>query len=144
MAEDDKTVSIPRKELRKLIKANPDIAITDELAEAMKGSDLEAAFLDLWQAVGGPPLAREVKFYKDFGREWAFDFLHVETSTAFEVEGIGGQKSRHTTFKGYREDCIKYNEAAWLGYRVIRFPTGFSRDDVAYQVRKLKEIIRGS
>ena len=32
--------------------------------------------------------------------------------------------SRHTTVGGYAKDCEKYNAAALLGWRVLRYTTG--------------------
>jgi hypothetical protein len=42
---------------------------------------------------------------------------------AIEYEGIKGSKARHTTLTGYTNDCDKYNQAALLGWRVLRFTT---------------------
>lgn len=54
-------------------------------------------------------------------RKWRFDFANPEEMIAVEVEGLSRGKSRHTTFAGYRGDCEKYNEAAILGWKVLRF-----------------------
>ena len=43
---------------------------------------------------------------------------------AAEVEGGVYSDGRHTRGKGFTEDCVKYNEAALLGWCVLRFPTG--------------------
>lgn len=66
---------------------------------------------------------REWKFHPE--RKWRFDFaLPVPaTSLAVEVEGGAYTKSRHTTGKGFTDDCVKYSEAAALGWRVLRFTT---------------------
>lgn len=55
-------------------------------------------------------------------RKWRFDFAYPDELLGIEVEGIvnAGEKSRHTTWAGYTEDCIKYSEAAVLGWRLIR------------------------
>jgi|GEM_PF-5404880 len=57
---------------------------------------------------------REVRFHPE--RRWRFDFCRGHV--AVEVEGRG----RHQTFIGFRNDCEKYNEAARLGWLVLRFP----------------------
>ena len=64
---------------------------------------------------------REYKFHSE--RRWRFDFAHLELKLAIEVEGLCAewQKSRHTTIKGYIEDCEKYNAAALLGWTVLRY-----------------------
>lgn len=37
------------------------------------------------------------------------------------MEGGTWSQGRHTRGQGYKQDCIKYNIAALLGYRVFRF-----------------------
>jgi len=76
---------------------------------------------------------RELKFHPT--RRWRFDFAWPELMIAAEVEGgteshgqrrrIKGKlctlKSRHLTPKGYENDCEKYNEAAMLGWHILKF-----------------------
>ena len=67
-----------------------------------------------------------IKFEKEYmfhpRRKWRFDFAIVEKKIAIEYEGIfGGGKSRHTTVSGYTADSEKYNEAAKLGWKVLRY-----------------------
>ena len=53
-------------------------------------------------------------------RKWRFDFAWPEYQVACEVEGgtwIGG---RHNRGLGFQKDCTKYNEAAILGWLVLR------------------------
>ena len=60
---------------------------------------------------------REVKFSST--RRWRFDF--ARWPIAVEVEGGSWMaKSRHTSGKGFEKDAEKYNEAAILGWRVLR------------------------
>jgi hypothetical protein len=60
----------------------------------------------------------EHKFHPS--RHWRFDYALPELGIAIEYEGLYSKKSRHTTIRGYREDCRKYNEAALLGWVLIR------------------------
>ena len=55
-------------------------------------------------------------------RRWRFDWCFADARLAIEVEGGAFLKegSRHTRGAGFREDLMKYAEAAILGYRVIR------------------------
>jgi len=53
-------------------------------------------------------------------RHWRFDYALPQLGIAIEYEGLYSKKSRHTSIKGFREDCRKYNEAALLGWVVIR------------------------
>lgn len=64
----------------------------------------------------------EYKFHEK--RKWRFDFALPEIKVAFEYEGIYSEKSRHTTLKGFKGDCEKYNEAALAGWRVLRYAAG--------------------
>lgn len=54
-------------------------------------------------------------------RKWRFDFAYPDLKIAFEYEGIFSVKSRHTSIKGFSNDCEKYNEAQLLGWKVYRF-----------------------
>jgi hypothetical protein len=53
-------------------------------------------------------------------RKWRFDLALPILKIAVEYEGISSSKSRHTTIKGYTGDTEKYNEAALMGWIVIR------------------------
>ena len=67
---------------------------------------------------------RELHFHPE--RRWRFDFAFPDKKIAVEIEGgvtNGPHKSRHTTVTGFEGDCEKYNEAAILGWRVLRFTT---------------------
>lgn len=53
-------------------------------------------------------------------RRWRFDYAWPEHQLALEVEGgvwVGG---RHTSGAGFIKDMEKYNEAACMGWRIIR------------------------
>ncbi len=90
-------------------------------------SPLERAFEHYWRIAGGPELRREYRF--DPARKWRFDFAHVESRVAIELEG-GTQKKpwhprgRHVRHDGFVRDCEKYNRATSLGWRVYRIPGG--------------------
>ncbi len=83
-------------------------------------SALERKFEIMWRELGGPALVEEHKFHPV--RKWRFDFAHLESKTAIELEGGVGNKSRHTATAGYIKDCEKYNTATALGWRVFRIP----------------------
>jgi hypothetical protein len=61
----------------------------------------------------------EFKFHPT--RKWRFDCAIPALKIAIEYEGIMGASSRHTRVKGYTGDTDKYNEAALLGWIVLRF-----------------------
>lgn len=66
-----------------------------------------------------PGIVEEFKFCD--GRKFRADYAIPEKMILIEFEGIISKKSRHTTITGYSKDCIKYNLAAVLGYRVLRY-----------------------
>lgn len=78
-----------------------------------EGSKHEVKFMQLWSALNGPTLEREVYFCP--GRKYRADFLHAVTKTVIEIEGFGHQKSNR-----YRTDLRKYNAMAELGYILKR------------------------
>ena len=73
-----------------------------------------------WQmrVAGLPPFEREVCFMR--GRRYRFDFAYRPALLAIEVEGGRWTGGRHVRPAGYEADCVKYSEAAILGWRVIR------------------------
>lgn len=83
-------------------------------------SSLEKKFTLLWvHVIKGPTdVTPEHKFHPS--RRWRFDFAHIPTKTAIELEGGIWSQGRHTRGSGFRSDCEKYNEATRLGWRVFR------------------------
>ena len=62
---------------------------------------------------------REYTFHPK--RKWRFDFYFPENKLAVEIEGgVGG---RHQRIGGFTGDCVKYNAAALMGIRVLRYTT---------------------
>lgn len=64
---------------------------------------------------------RELTFHPK--RKWRFDFAWPDKKIAVEVEGGTWQIGRHQRASGFAADCEKYNAAAVLGWRVLRFTT---------------------
>lgn len=65
-----------------------------------------------------PAWAAEYRFHRT--RQWRFDLAWPHLRLAVEVEGGIWAGGRHTRPAGFEADCEKYNEAAILGWRVIR------------------------
>lgn len=85
--------------------------------------------MDLYQqllAAGLPEPACEFRFHPT--RKFRFDFCWPERMLALEVEGGTWSGGRHTRGAGYEADCVKYSEAALLGWRVLRVTTRMVRD----------------
>ncbi len=81
------------------------------------------------------------------GRRWRFDFAWPGSMLAVEVEGVVFSNAntrrkphekpralgRHQRAAGYSKDCDKYNEAALLGWRVLRFTQVHIKNGTALQ-----------
>jgi len=62
---------------------------------------------------------KEYKFCQS--RKWRFDYAFPREKIAVEVEGGVWIRGRHNSPRGYINDMEKYNTAAILGWRVLRF-----------------------
>jgi hypothetical protein len=93
-------------------------------------------------AAGLGGFVMEHEFHPD--RKFRGDYCWIKEGIILEVEGgTWGKKSRHTSGKGYEGDCHKYNEAAILGWMVIRCTTPMVRNgDAITYVRKALEARR--
>lgn len=98
----------------------------------MNGSDAEAALLFQMAAVGLPAPVSELVFAPP--RRWRFDFAWPERRIAVEVEGGTWSGGRHSSGVGFERDCVKYNEAALLGWTVLRVTSNMVRDGRALEV----------
>lgn len=98
----------------------------------MSKSELEERLALQIRAVGLPEPVREHRFHPV--RKWRFDFAYPERKIGIEVEGGVWVKGRHTRGSGFIEDCEKYNEAALLGWAVLRFPVNMIEDGTAVQM----------
>lgn len=78
----------------------------------------EKKFLWTWTAIAGPPLAQEYHFNRPARHR--FDFAHLESLTAVEVEGGAWILGRHNRGKGFAADCRKYFDAGLAGWMVFR------------------------
>lgn len=67
----------------------------------------------------GVVVCKEFKFHPS--RRWRFDYAITENKIAIEVEGGVWTQGRHIRPKGFIGDMEKYNTAASLGWRILRF-----------------------
>jgi len=65
------------------------------------------------------------------GRRFRFDFVFPANWLVAEIEGGTWSGGRHTRGKGFQEDCIKYNLALELGWRVLRFTSSLVTNGTA-------------
>ena len=112
-----------------------------EKREKSVGESKEDVFAFQCRANKLPPFVRGYRFAQVLKRQWSFDFcFHVlkgdlsprEIRLAVELEGFTMMRDkatgewhmggRHASVAGFKEDCVKYNTAALLGWTVLRFP----------------------
>ena len=89
-----------------------------KLQDKAKREKLENKFHFLWKALKGPELKRQHKFHPK--RKWPFDFAHLETKTAIEIEGGTWINGRHNRGQGFEDDCYKYNAAEAMRWHVFK------------------------
>ena len=81
----------------------------------------------------GVDFVREHRFAPP--RRWRFDFALIAERIAIEVEGGTWSQGRHNRPQGYQADCEKYNAAAVMGWRVLRFtPAMVRRGDLEQSI----------
>jgi len=134
-----RTVSAKKKD--KLVSSAKAIGIALASAKRPKSSPQEDKLAGMLTDAGLGGFKRQFQFHEK--RKWRFDFSWPDIMLALEYDGITGcYRSRHTTVKGFTNDCEKLNEAAILGWMVIRVTaplmrTGIGMDQIvrAYQER---------
>jgi len=97
----------------------------------MGKSELEAELDNQLRLARLPEPEREWRFHPV--RRWRFDFSWPDVKLAVEVEGGVWSLGRHLRGGGFTEDCVKYNEAALLGWTVLRFTGGQIKSGMALE-----------
>ncbi|MDQ8996352.1 hypothetical protein RFH54_10415 [Acinetobacter soli] len=82
---------------------------------------------------------QEYKFHAE--RNWRADFLISGTKILIEVEGGIWSGGRHTRGKGFIADMEKYNAAAVMGFKVLRFDTQQVKSGLA--IKQIENLVRG-
>ena len=75
-------------------------------------------FIKLILRQNGVEFVEEYRFCK---RRWRFDIACKGLMFAVEYEGLTFDKSGHTTNEGFTGNCEKYNRAALMGWKVLRY-----------------------
>ena len=97
-------------------------------------SGLEALLL-LHMAVAGLPVPeQQYPFARSIGRRWRFDFCWPALMVACECDGGTWTGGRHVSGSGYEADAVKLNEAALMGWLVLRFTRGMIESGVALEM----------
>lgn len=89
-------------------------------------SELEALLDFQMRAAGLPEWECEFRFSPC--RRWRADRAWPHLKLLVEVEGGVWTGGRHVHPQGFEDDCIKYSEAAILGYRVVRVTGAMVKD----------------
>jgi hypothetical protein len=89
---------------------------------------IEDALAGQMRQAGFPEPVRELHFAREIGRGWKSEFGWPFIRLLVEVEGGTWSAGAHVRGLGYEEDCIKYSEAAILGWCVVRVTTSMVRD----------------
>lgn len=92
-----------------------------------------STFTALCLAQGLPEPVAEFRFCP--ARKWRADW-HFPPRILLEIEGGIWTGGRHTRGKGYSRDLEKYNEAALLGYTVLRVTPEQVNDGTAFALVK--------
>lgn len=82
---------------------------------------------------------QEYKFHPE--RKWRADFFITGTNILIEVEGGIWSGGRHTRGKGFIADMEKYNAAAVMGFKVLRFDTQKVKSGLA--IKQIENLVRG-
>jgi very-short-patch-repair endonuclease len=82
----------------------------------MKGYDL---YLHIIEQDLGVKITPEYKFHPD--RRWRFDYALVDSRIAIEIEGGLWLQGRHNRPLSMIKDFEKYNNAAMLGWRILKY-----------------------
>lgn len=102
--------------------------------QAPYGSPLERTLETQLRQLGIDDFEREFRFHPV--RKWEADFAWPDEMLIVECEGGTYSQGRHTRGKGFEEDCVKYNAATLLGWRVLRYPKNLiSEGKAAFQIQ---------
>ena len=83
------------------------------------------------------PTRRPKKWRADFRIDWSL-IDRFWSGLLVEIEGAVYVQGRHTRGAGFEADLAKYNAAAELGFRVLRYSTGQVNDGTAIaQIRRI-------
>ena len=73
-------------------------------------------------------------------RKWRFDFAWPHEKVAVEIEGGIFVNGAHNRGRHFMSDCDKYNQAALLGWAVLRY-TGEHLKDMQWVLSQVKELL---
>lgn len=101
--------------------------------KAHPAKDWMAEQLLTWCQARGIVLHEEYNFNPL--RRWRADWCIPDLKILIEYEGLSARKTGHTTSVGYTGNTEKYNSAAALGWKVLRF-TYLNYEDLITELNK--------
>lgn len=106
-------------------------------------AQIRDVFTIICKADLGVECVKEYKFHPD--RRWRFDFAIPEYKIAIEIDGGVWTYGRHNRAQGYIADMAKFNEAAALGWVVLKFTPQEQYKTATFQlIKKTIETIKNS
>lgn len=132
-----KAVGLSERECDRIMNGGDEMNVTVDEYKQMADDSLSGKFKRAMRQAG-IEFEEEFAFGKPIGRKWRADFL-VRPNVLIEIEGGLWVTSRHRTGMGFANDCRKYNAAAVLGYRVLRYTSEDLKrlDEVIDEIRSL-------
>jgi len=100
-------------------------------------SPLEILLAQQMKFAGLPEPEREYRFAPP--RRYRADFAYPNKMLLIEVEGGVWTNGAHVRGKHYTSDCSKYNLAATMGFRVLRFTGEMIKSGLA--LRTIEEVM---
>jgi very-short-patch-repair endonuclease len=100
-------------------------------------SPLEILLAQQMKFAGLPEPEREYRFAPP--RRYRADFAYPDKMILIEVEGGVWTNGAHVRGKHYTSDCSKYNLAATMGFRVLRFTGEMIKSGLA--LRTIEEVL---
>lgn len=94
-----------------------------------EGADATTILLQQIAMLKLPEPQMEYRFCPE--RKWRADLAWPELKVIVEIEGGVWTNGRHIRGKGFIGDIEKYNRAAILGYRLLRFTPEMVKDQTA-------------
>lgn len=102
-------------------------------------SELEETLYYQMKFAGLPEPEREYRFAPP--RRYRADFAYPDKMVLIEVEGGVWTQGRHSRGAGFTEDAKKYNLAATMGFRVLRFTGEMIKSGLA--LRTIEQVLKG-
>jgi very-short-patch-repair endonuclease len=108
-----------------------------------KRADRKADLANVWPIITTAPWPFQPEHVFHPERKWRLDWACPRLRLAVEVEGItyfGGGIGRHQSAAGIEADMEKYNAAAALGWRVLRYSQRMIKRDPHTVVTQILEV----